>query len=336
MTTLDSETTLEIQAKVDERISRYIKAMAAVAAIILAFTGIGLWQFLDMAQKNAVSAAKLEARTAIGYDIALTKELAESHGEKLSQQSQIEDNLSRSRDILGAAQQKSKKLIDNAEETVLYISEKKVQIEKKMSEVNNIVNLSLVTESINEIVNRLIDDTEFRQAVVDELSPAPAGLVAAYFPSESTHTTSVRCPRGWSAFSAADGRVLIGIGRASEADRKFQLGDIGGNTEVSLSNSNLPTHTHELDDRGHTHTALAPEMRERGSAAQGWPRNDIHYRFRTSDRGKGSPQAAAEEYPIHPSAISSSLSNLALEAAGKSEPLDAMPPYFALVFCKKD
>ena len=85
MADLDPQTTLVIQNKADDRIGRYVKVMAAVAAIILAFTGIGLWQFLEQAQKNAVNAATLEARTAIGYDIGLTKQLAESHGEKLSQ-----------------------------------------------------------------------------------------------------------------------------------------------------------------------------------------------------------------------------------------------------------
>ncbi|MEX0917250.1 MAG: hypothetical protein WDZ90_01900 [Candidatus Paceibacterota bacterium] len=53
------------------------------------------------------------------------------------------------------------------------------------------------------------------------------------------------CPSGWSSFGAGDGRVLIGVGSAD--GETYSLGDTGGEADVTLTVSQIPSHTHSVN-----------------------------------------------------------------------------------------
>ncbi len=61
------------------------------------------------------------------------------------------------------------------------------------------------------------------------------------------------CPSGWTRFSVADGRFLVGIGNNTE--HTYFLGDSGGKDAVRLQGGELPEHSHthffsEIDSAG--------------------------------------------------------------------------------------
>lgn len=54
----------------------------------------------------------------------------------------------------------------------------------------------------------------------------------------------------WASFGA--GRVLIGVGTGTDAnaeDMTFAQGDTGGEYEHTLTEAEMPSHTHDIDDR---------------------------------------------------------------------------------------
>ncbi|MGD9276078.1 MAG: hypothetical protein PVJ67_02810 [Candidatus Pacearchaeota archaeon] len=64
----------------------------------------------------------------------------------------------------------------------------------------------------------------------------PSGAVMAF--------NAVSCPSGWSAFSSADGRVVVGLdGSQTEFDT---LGKIGGENTHTLTVSEIPSHRHSI------------------------------------------------------------------------------------------
>lgn len=102
------------------------------------------------------------------------------------------------------------------------------------------------------------------QAITKALSSAstvPTGAVMAF------DLTS--CPTGWSEYTPARGRFLRGIdnGAGNDPSGNRTPGDIQADMLAS-----------------HTHTAYASNNDRNDAATQGWPVNNAHNTFRTSDR----------------------------------------------------
>ena len=141
------------------------------------------------------------------------------------------------------------------------------------------------------------------------------------------------CPDGWERFEAGAGRFLIGVGKLGT--RRYELPYIegkpnyqkGGAYSQKISIQQMPRHSHDVRIYEHTHIARTTIHDSNGPGSQGWPARG-HRRFRSTDRTRGSPTLARN-------ALSSSASRVVIEREGRGEPINIMPPYVALYFCKK-
>jgi len=138
------------------------------------------------------------------------------------------------------------------------------------------------------------------------------------------------CPRGWSLFEAAGGRMIVGAGEhpngglseyPSYADD--QVDATGGEEIVKLSASNLPPHIHSGNTIG------TSGMANTSNASSCDP------------NGYCSPVFSLDKRPVVGAAETSTVAhNHTITTDGgnglNGEPHNNMPPYIALYFCKKD
>jgi hypothetical protein len=122
---------------------------------------------------------------------------------------------------------------------------------------------------------------------------------------------------GWSEFSDANGRFIVGAGRGTDSlgtVRNFSFGqDDMGVYEVAVLSDNLPPHTHAIP--------LAPE--------------GLHYHALSgthqSDGDARSPSGRREA-----GYIMTDLQITTNENATESIPLNNLPPFVVLYYCMKD
>ncbi len=119
----------------------------------------------------------------------------------------------------------------------------------------------------------------------------PAGTISAF--------ASTTCPTGWSEYTPARGRFLRGIDNAAGNDPTGTRAP--GNVQADLLG-------------GHSHTAYASNNDRNDAATQGWPVNNIHTTFRTSDRPR--------EYAMDSQAI------------GQTGGAETRPKNVAVTFCQ--
>lgn len=119
----------------------------------------------------------------------------------------------------------------------------------------------------------------------------PAGTISAF--------ASTTCPTGWSEYIPARGRFLRGIDNGAGNDPSGLRAP--GNVQADLLAS-------------HTHTAYASNNDRNDAATQGWPVNNNHYTFRSSDRPR--------EYAIDSQAI------------GQAGGAETRPKNVAVTFCQ--
>ena len=138
----------------------------------------------------------------------------------------------------------------------------------------------------------------------------------------------------WKLYANAVGRFPI----SPDESQDITVGETGGASKYTLTIDQMPNHTHELTDAEHTHIANSVTWEGLNSPdAQGWPRNNVHHRFRTTDRGKGSPQAPDNrDYALHASAIRMARSGISIGTIGGDKEIEVMPPFIALYFCEKN
>ncbi|WP_419739126.1 phage baseplate protein [Ruegeria sp.] len=120
------------------------------------------------------------------------------------------------------------------------------------------------------------------------------------------------CPHGWSVFQQAQSRVLIGVGpgQVSSGNKlsSYNYREEGGYERVTLDKSNLPKHQHGYNDIywsevGGRSSALTNALGNKGDSDRDNSGHEI--RRQTAETGEGNP-------------------------------VDTMPPYIALYFCKKN
>ena len=339
MPELDAETKLTIDERVDERIGRLLRALLTFGAIIFAFTGVGLWQFLEQTGKHAVEEAKNQAVTAINYESrVMIDRIVETQATIKSATSRANDLLEHAEQTLGVAKERSRDLILISENMVENISGKETTINNAAMRIQSVEPLLDLSNRLQEVARVLANNSDFQSAVGSKVSPMPSGMIAAYYFEGRGDSSQMRCPEGWSQFADANGRVIVGAGRQRGTSRTWEFGSVGGKEKASLTTEQMPSHTHKVMDPGHTHVARAPDyMGENTGKAQGWPKNNIHYRFKSTDRGFGSPQAGnIRDYNIHESALGKANTGMVVADTGGDQQVDTMPPYIVMYICKKD
>ena len=115
-------------------------------------------------------------------------------------------------------------------------------------------------------------------------------------PGDAVVAFEGKCPEGWSPYSKAEGRFILGVGKGPLKKAVFRE-EPGGEEEVTLTVDGMPEHRHGL--------YFAGAYLKAGNTEQA-----IH----------GNPESL----------------NVTTEPAGRGQPHNNMPPYIALYFCKKD
>lgn len=117
---------------------------------------------------------------------------------------------------------------------------------------------------------------------------------------------------GWAICNGYNGtpdlrsRFIVGI---DEVDYKHQ--SVGGQYPVKLKKENMPSHTHSVNDPGHSHGLFHGSI-ETGSPTGNW-QIDIN----------------------NPSKESYSQTGITLDTSGGDEAFDNRPPYYAVYFIMK-
>ena len=167
---------------------------------------------------------------------------------------------------------------------------------------------------------RLREDMQNLTQQFDRPELIPSGAVMSF-------DRAAGCPTGWSDYTDAYGRVVVGAipnGRFQPAEMTHEVEDFRdyfhgikrGQERVTLTEQQMPRHTHSLTDPGHSH-----ELPWVGSVPETGPR----------DRGWGGIRGdvAGQDSALERTGIS-------VAAAGGSQSHPNMPPYIALYYCKKD
>jgi len=163
---------------------------------------------------------------------------------------------------------------------------------------------------LKNAVARLQNESESLKEIA-MLSGVPKGAVLAF---DVVHG----CPSGWTRFTSANGRVIIGVG-AGNADAKGQLlserrlSETGGEETVVLTTDEMPRHNHG----GETGTPKP--------ALNYFHRADGHF-----DSQLVSNPRTGEAFDNHTDHTHE------IAAEGGDTPHNNMPPYIALYLCKKD
>jgi len=177
------------------------------------------------------------------------------------------------------------------------------------------------------------------------------GIIDAGVPSGMIAIFDTDCPFGWTRVTALDGKFLVASSTYNAA--------AGGNNSITLTVSNLPSHTHEAgtlvaDSAGaHTHTIDPPNT---NTSSVGDHRHTYsgHWYYNCSGGGGGSgcwitsgtgntSYAGAHSHSVnigpfnsgsagdHTHTISGSTG-----ATGSGTPFDNRPAFATIVLCKKD
>jgi hypothetical protein len=139
---------------------------------------------------------------------------------------------------------------------------------------------------------------------------APKDMIAAF----NISTKEAKCPEGWTIFSEAVGRMIVGAGTAStnrDSNGKLltgrpsladdPIGSVGGEEQHILSIAEMPSHSHRVYP--HAGNIVGPTGSFPGA-------------------GSADPNATSR-------------TNGVTEVQGGNQPHNTMPPFLALVYCRK-
>ncbi|MGV6847499.1 MAG: phage baseplate protein [Marinibacterium sp.] len=153
-----------------------------------------------------------------------------------------------------------------------------------------------------EIVNIAVLDENILARIV-EAAQFPIGAIVPFYGHEFGDRA---CPPGWSEFTLASGRFVLG------ASPTYRPGSFGGEESVTLTEAQMPRHQH----RTQVGTSRANFV-DKG-------------RFDTGTSNSPTVSNSGQRHP-YISGLDFSSSRV-----GGSQPHNNMPPYIALYFCKKD
>lgn len=142
----------------------------------------------------------------------------------------------------------------------------------------------------------------------------PNDAVVAFALPDPGNPDADPCPTGWSRYTRADGRFIVGVGAHRPGLETLAVFTSDGEREHTLTPDQMPIHNHVLHDPGHTH---------------GLPQN------RDSTQ-PGSFRFHASPGVLEPRESDPAETGITLDEAGGGKAHNNMPPYIALYFCKKE
>jgi microcystin-dependent protein len=152
-------------------------------------------------------------------------------------------------------------------------------------------------------------DINFTGNITEDGVEIFTGVIAAFNGS---------CPTGWTEYTDAQGRAIIGAGQGDGLTNRT-LGSTGGEEEHTLTLAEMPSHSHSMDSAGaHTHTGRVDNLVSSGSnnyRIVGW-----------SHSGGITFSGAVASAGSHTHTINN---------AGSDAAHNNMQPYIALTYCQK-
>ena len=119
------------------------------------------------------------------------------------------------------------------------------------------------------------------------------------------------------------GRFIVGTGTLG-TDTYSSGTPTGGKSKVTLTVDQMPSHTHSINDPGHTHTVLDEWLNTRNARA--WPGNSSNSEWVTDDSPWVRPRDSATR------TSSKGFTGITVKAAGGGKAHENRPPYYALAY----
>lgn len=121
------------------------------------------------------------------------------------------------------------------------------------------------------------------------------------------------------------GRFIVGVNPEGDGDSKYKRGDQGGEDEVKLTTSEMPSHGHGVTDNGHSHGYRYKNYTDRTVVKKSGMQFDVDYSFNEIDHPNNDTIYATR----------SSGSGIQINSNGGGKPHENRPPYYALYYIMK-
>lgn len=193
---------------------------------------------------------------------------------------------------------------------------------QELDNLKNLVQAAATRPELESLKKRV--DSAATKADLDELGLAiPKDAVVAFDRSAqiSSDSSPGACPKGWTFFEDGGGRVIIGAGIHSNIDENgADLAEypayaddaeraVGGSEKQTLTTNNIPEHKHGLNHQGIT---------------------SVYAEDKKPDNIKNNFNILGDKYALV------THNTLSTTSEGLGESFEAMPPFIALYFCKKN
>jgi hypothetical protein len=126
------------------------------------------------------------------------------------------------------------------------------------------------------------------------------------------------CPPGWAEMTSAQGRTIIGTRPEAAPGQSRLRGQTGGAETVTLTQAQLPAHSHPVTDPGHTHPPHGATFIGGGAA----------------DFGPANVATTGASFALS-SRTGAAMTGVMIGNTGEGQSVGIMPPYLALLYCRK-
>ena len=166
-----------------------------------------------------------------------------------------------------------------------------------------------------------------------EKRPSSASIPSGAIPSGAVMAFDLAsCPKGWGPMESAQGRTIIGVGKGSGLSPRH-LGETKGDEWQTLTTSNLPSHVHSAGKLSGTATDSGGHDHKPASGALYLFEGIGGTAMMTAgggNRGPANVNPGVAGVHSHSVAISGTTGDV-----GEGQKFGVMPPYLALLYCKK-
>lgn len=164
-------------------------------------------------------------------------------------------------------------------------------------------NISLDKHQARLVASELITNVPIRDTLYDEIFTSMIDRYPHKFiqPGIVMAFDGADCPKGWRPLTELSGRVILGSGKG-ETTKIRSYKDRDGHESTYLSERNLPSHTHDVQDSFYHDEA----------------QRHINHSTPTGDDGGGLSSATRTT-----------------TSSGLGEPFSIMPPFYVMPYCVK-
>jgi len=267
--------------------------------------GVSLWQTI---QAGTTSAAEQRASDTVNQ---LTNDINALQARITVLQARSQETFEDMRELRGRADESTRAIRNQADRAESRANEAALALAQLQRTAASANEIQQALGDVDRIAERIAENTSFQEIVSNGALTNLAGLVAAFDQSEG-------CPEGWTEFTEASGRMIIGVGQGSidqigDQDIPLTLRrwrDFGGEETHALRANEMPAHRHGIRGLGNIDGEGTNIRADSLSLVDGGYSRGV---IATIDQG----YTDVEGQPI-------------------ADPHNNMPPYVALFFCEKD